>query len=213
MPTAPFVLLCAVSTALLLLAEWRDNRRLKWAAKPAASLCFVLAGVSAGALESFYGLWVLAALILCMAGDVLLIPRGDKTFLAGMGAFGAGHAAYIGAFLSGGGLAPTPLFFAGALAMAVFAGLMLRWLWPHLGAFRTPVAAYSAIIAVMVATSLLAGPPDRPSPSWLVIAGAAGFAVSDVAVARDKFVAPEFFNRAWGLPLYYGAQLLLAASV
>lgn len=212
MPAALFVVLCALCTALLLWAEFRKYRALKWIAKPAASLFFVAAALSAGALESAYGLWVLAALIFCMAGDVLLIPAGERTFLAGMGAFAAGHAAFIGAFLSGGPEA-TPLFFAGALGMSVFAALMLRWLWPHLGAFRAPVAAYTAIIALMIAASFFAEPPGRPSPSWLVIAGAVGFAVSDVAVARDKFVAPGFFNRAWGLPLYYGAQLLLAASV
>lgn len=212
MPAAIFVLLCAVSTGLLLWAEFRANRALKWAAKTAASLFFVAAAVSAGAMDSAYGLWVLAALVFCMAGDILLIPAGEKTFLAGMGAFAAGHAAYIGGFLSGGAEA-TPLFLAGALGMALFALIMLRWLWPHLGAFRAPVAAYAAIIAVMVAASFLAEPPGRLSPDWLVIAGAVGFAVSDVAVARDKFVAPGFFNRAWGLPLYYGAQLLLAASV
>lgn len=212
MPAALFVLLCALSTALLLWAEFRENRALKWAAKPAASLFFVAVALASGAADSAYGLWVLGALVFCMAGDILLIPAGEKTFLAGMGAFAAGHAAYIAAFLSG-GPETAPLFFAGALAMAVFALAMLRWLWPHLGAFRAPVAAYTAIIAVMVAASFLAEPPGRASPSWLVIAGAVGFAVSDVAVARDKFVAPGFFNRAWGLPLYYGAQLLLAASV
>lgn len=212
MPAALFVLLCAVSTALLLWAEFRGNRPLKWAAKPAASLFFVAAALASGAADSAYGLWVLGALVFCMAGDILLIPAGEKTFLAGMGAFGAGHAAYVGAFLSG-GPEPTPLFLAGAAGMALFALAMLRWLWPHLGAFRAPVGLYSAIIAVMAAASFLAEPPERPSPDWLVIAGALGFAVSDVAVARDKFVAPDFFNRAWGLPLYYGAQLLLAASV
>jgi hypothetical protein len=31
-------------------------------------------------------------------------------------------------------------------------------------------------------------------------------------VARDRFVRHEFANRAWGLPLYYGAQLLIAAT-
>jgi len=97
--------------------------------------------------------------------------------------------------------------------MIVFATLSLRWLWPHLGSFRTPVSLYSAIIAVMVATSFLAAPPQGAAPSLMVIAGAVGFAVSDVSVARDKFVAQDFINRAWGLPLYYGAQLLLAASV
>ena len=205
------ILLCGVFTGLLLFAESRAISRLKWIAKPAASLCFVLLALACGAGESAYGIWILIGLVLCMAGDILLIPVGEKTFLAGMGAFAAGHAAYVVAFLSG-GPHPTPIFLAGAVAMIFFAVFSLRWLWPHLGAFRGPVAGYTAIIAIMVATSFLAAPPARPSPSLLVIAGAIGFAVSDLAVARDKFVAPGFINRAWGLPLYYGAQLMLAAS-
>jgi hypothetical protein len=43
--------------------------------------------------------------------------------------------------------------------------------------------------------------------------GAVLFAASDVSVARDRFVGAGFSNRLWGLPLYVGAQLLLAASV
>jgi hypothetical protein len=45
-----------------------------------------------------------------------------------------------------------------------------------------------------------------------VAVGALAFAASDVSVARDRFVRPEFVNRAWGLPLYYAAQLLLATT-
>ena len=42
---------------------------------------------------------------------------------------------------------------------------------------------------------------------------ALAFAASDVAVARNRFVAPGFVNRAWGQPLYYLAQLAFALSV
>jgi hypothetical protein len=31
-------------------------------------------------------------------------------------------------------------------------------------------------------------------------------------VARDRFVRHQFLNRAWGLPLYYAAQVLLALT-
>lgn len=212
MPLSAFIVLSLVFVALLLWAERTGNARLRWIAKPAASACFVFAALSGGALDSGYGLWVLAALILCMVGDVFLIPSEETWFLAGMGAFAAGHGAYIGAFLSG---APTPglLFAAGALGMAVFAGLSLRWLWPHLGRFRWPVAAYTGIIAAMVATSVLAAPPSMTAPVLLVMFGAVGFAVSDLAVARQQFVRPAFVNKAWGLPLYFGAQFMLAASV
>lgn len=207
-----FIFLGLFCVALLLWAERREDARLRWSAKPAASLCFILTALAAGALDSIYGLWVLTALILCMAGDVFLIPSGRKTFLAGMGAFAAGHAAYVGAFLSG---APAPglLFLGAALSMAAFAGFSLRWLWPHLGDFRWPVAAYTAIIAVMAATSVLADPPSMETPALPVIIGAVSFAVSDLSVARQQFVRPAFLNKAWGLPLYFGAQLVLAASV
>ena len=47
---------------------------------------------------------------------------------------------------------------------------------------------------------------------WQVAVGALAFTASDVAVARDRFVKNGFQNRAWGLPLYYGAQLLIAAT-
>ena len=46
-----------------------------------------------------------------------------------------------------------------------------------------------------------------------MLVGAIVFAASDVAVARDRFVARSFVNRAWGLPAYYAAQLVLAWSV
>jgi uncharacterized membrane protein YhhN len=39
------------------------------------------------------------------------------------------------------------------------------------------------------------------------------FVLSDLAVARNRFVERVFINRAVGLPLYFTAQLLLAASV
>jgi hypothetical protein len=42
--------------------------------------------------------------------------------------------------------------------------------------------------------------------------GALTFTASDVLVARNRFMRREFVNRAVGLPLYYGGQLLLAAT-
>jgi len=62
---------------------------------------------------------------------------------------------------------------------------------------------------------------ERPrTPGWpyaigaiALLAGAALFFVSDLAVARDRFVAPGFANRLWGLPAYYAGQLLIAWSI
>jgi len=212
MPQFSFIIASLVFVAVLLWGERRDDGRIRWFAKPAASFCFVLVALAGGGLDSVYGQWVLGALVLCTLGDILLIPSGPKTFLAGMAAFALGHGAYIGAFLSGSPEAGL-LFYVTAAAMAIFAAFTLRWLWPQLAAFRWPVTGYAAIIGVMVSTSVLAAPPGASSPSIIVILGAVGFAISDLAVAKDRFVRPQFFNRLWGLPLYYGAQLMLAASV
>jgi uncharacterized membrane protein YhhN len=79
-----------------------------------------------------------------------------------------------------------------------------RWLLGKVeGGLRGPVVAYIAVITVMVAASIATKKP-------LVAAGAFAFYLSDLSVARDRFVSPGFVNRLWGLPLYYGAQILMA---
>jgi hypothetical protein len=62
------------------------------------------------------------------------------------------------------------------------------------------------MVALSVGTTALLG------NAWITV-GAVMFYLSDLAVARDRFVAPGFTNRVWGLPLYYGAQLILALTV
>ena len=47
----------------------------------------------------------------------------------------------------------------------------------------------------------------------MMLTGALAFAISDLAVARERFVTPSFVNGAWGLPLYFAAQLTLAGTV
>lgn len=212
MKPAIWLALTALFVVGLLDAEYRGRHDLKAVFKPAASLTFILLALVAGALNSFFGALILAGLILCAIGDVLLIPRSKKFFLAGMAAFAGGHAAYIAAFLAGGvALAPATGF--AAIGAAAFSGGLLCWLWRDLGDFRLPVVGYAAIISVMVAFSVghWAAVPARES-ARLAIA-AAGFAISDLSVARDQFKSRAFVNRLWGLPLYYASQCLFAISV
>jgi uncharacterized membrane protein YhhN len=88
-------------------------------------------------------------------------------------------------------------------------------LWPRLGALRLPVIAYVATITAMVVAAVAAargGALPDPERGRLVI-GACVFFGSDLAVARDRFVATGFANKLWGLPAYYAGQLLLAWSI
>ncbi|MEN8163997.1 MAG: lysoplasmalogenase family protein [Acidobacteriota bacterium] len=43
--------------------------------------------------------------------------------------------------------------------------------------------------------------------------GATLFFLSDLAVARHRFVKEAFLNRAIGLPAYYAGQMLLALTI
>jgi uncharacterized membrane protein YhhN len=201
--------LCAVFVALLLFAERRGSQVGKWLSKPVASLAFIWLGLQSGGLQTLYGRWILAGLALCMLGDLLLIPRGNKgAFRAGIFAFLLGHLAFCGAFLT------QPLsrgaLLAGGIALGLFCLGILRWLGRSLPATMVgPVRVYMIVISLM--TTLAFGVAGAGGP-WLIWLGAVAFTVSDVFVARDRFVAPAFVNRAAGLPLYYAAQMMLAIS-
>jgi uncharacterized membrane protein YhhN len=202
-------LACAALVAGCLVAEHRGSALGLWLAKPLASAAFVWAALAAGALGAEYGRIVLAGLVACALGDVLLIPKeASYSFRAGMLAFGVGHALFCAAFLRRGLVAPVALAAGAATALALRG--VWSWLRPHLAAAdRRALPPYLAVIGAMVACALGAAAAGAPRSA---AAGAVLFAVSDLAVARDRLVGPSFASTLWGLPTYYGAQLLLAAS-
>lgn len=197
---------CGLLVAGVLWSKRTKRDALEWLFKPAAAACFLALAWTEGALATSFGTILFAGLVLAAGGDVLLIPKSKRAFLAGLVSFLLGHVAYAIAFaVRGLDLAWT----AGALvALAALAVPVLRWLWPHVESkMRAPVAAYVLVITAMVA--LAAGTCGARGDARL-LAGALAFYVSDLAVARERFVSPGFANRALGLPLYFGAQLVLA---
>lgn len=195
----------------LLAAERWDRADLRRLFKPAASAAFLAIAVASGSLETRFGALILAGLACCAVGDVLLIPGGARPFLAGMAAFAAGHALYLGAFLSAG--VDPAAFLIGLLMTAAGSLAVLNWLWRDLGEFRLPGALYAAVISAMVAGGVGFWSAHPSTESARLAAAAAAFALSDVAVARDQFRKRTFFNRLWGLPLYYAAQGVFAFGV
>lgn len=193
-----FVLPTAVMVALLVRLH---DRPAAFIAKPLASAGFVLIALSEGAVGSAYGRIILAGLVLGALGDVALMF--DRWFLAGLALFAGGHVAYILAFLAKGPVTPATAAVGAALGVA-----SAIWLVPRLdGAMRAPVIVYVTVISVMVAVGI---GPEQPV---LVRVGAPLFALSDLLVARERFIASDPRNRLWGLPMYYTAQILIALSV
>lgn len=190
----------AVLLAVHLVAEARAGRVLRAAGKLGASAAFVALALVLGVEGAFEG-GILAGLVLSVVGDGLLLSSRRPAFLAGLGAFLLAHVAYTIAFA---GVAhPSPW---AALVVLAVTGSALRWLWPTLGDMRWPVVAYCAVISAML---WLALGLDRPLARW----GALLFYLSDLLVARDRFVRPGLVNRLVGLPLYYAGQVLLALAV
>lgn len=208
MSSGLIITISLISVIALLGVELSGRHQWRWLFKPLAAACFIALALLAGALDSSYGRWLLAGLVLCWFGDVLLIPDGDKTFLMGLSSFLLGHVLYAISFLQ---LAINQqAVLLAVVPVAALIILTLRWLWPHIGRdMRPPVVAYMIVIGGMLLTA---------SATWgtavaaFVVIGAWGFAISDLAVSRDQFIAPGYKNRLWGLPLYFGSQMLLAWS-
>jgi uncharacterized membrane protein YhhN len=189
-----------------LAAEYLERRLAGCLLKTFASSAFVALAAFAGAADTTFGQVLFAGFVLSLIGDVLLLWHA--TFLAGLGSFLLGHVAFaLGAvtFLTKPGAlaAAAPTLAVGALLMAVAATLAWRFM-------RRAVLAYLLTIATMVVLTIGAAAAGAP---LLLPVGAILFAISDLAVARERFVEKTIRNKVWGLPFYYGAQVLIALSI
>ena len=171
---------------------------------------FVVVGFLQPAQRPHYGWPIIAGLVLCWVGDLALALRSQRAFLVGLVAFLLGHVAYIVAFSRVAAL--TPWVVLGLLVGAGISVPVLFKLKPHLGSMRIPVMAYTAVITTMVvAATAVFGTPELRGGA--VLGGAFAFYLSDLFVARERFVVADFKNRLVGLPLYYAGQFLLALSI
>lgn len=195
------------AVASLLVAIRGGERDLEIISKTVASASFVILGLGRCSTDNPVSLWIVVGLVLCAVGDVLLLWQ--RTFLPGLASFLGGHLAYVGGFASATPMTEWSLLPLGPVLLASLGAA--SWLWPHLGHRRVPVAIYIVVITVMI-WGALASVTAGTLP-WSIALGATLFYLSDLAVARQRFVRPEFANRAVGLPLYYVGQILIAMSV
>jgi uncharacterized membrane protein YhhN len=203
----------ALLLAALLFCEYRKLRTAALLSKTLLSLLFVTAAALQPSSASPYQTTMLAGFALCLGGDVLLAIPGERTFLAGLVSFLLGHICYLVAFFGLG--TPGLLAICGLVVVVAIAVAIFRWLAPHLGDMSKPVVAYMLVISVMVFGALsVMGDSSLPATGRVfILVGAIAFFVSDIFVAKDRFVDGKYSNRLIGLPLYYIAQFLLAFSI
>ena len=207
LPTVVIAAAMVGAVTSLLYAIRVGDRVLEVISKGAASAAFVVLGVLRWQAGDPVAVWIVAGLVLCAAGDLCLLWK--RLFDPGLAVFILGHLAYIAGFVAALPLLQWPPVLAVALLTA--GAVASRWLWPHLGRRRIPVLGYILVISVMVWGGVATG--VREVLPWTAAAGAVLFYASDLAVARQRFVRPDFINRALGLPTYYLGQLLLAVTI
>ncbi len=207
------LILAAVLMIALLYVEKLNNWKKKLPVKTSLSCIFILtAVVQPHPLPGFYGL-ILLGLVFCLGGDVFLALPQKKMFLLGLVSFLIGHVFYVFAFFKVAGLNGFAAI-GTLLTIGVSAGVY-KWLKPHLGTMKIPVIFYIVVISGMMcgAWAILGETDLARQGRLLVFIGALSFYVSDLFVARDRFLKDEFLNRLIGLPLYYAGQFMLAFSV
>jgi len=98
-----------------------------------------------------------------------------------------------------------------ALPILVADIVVLLWLWPHFFRLRAPIVLYVLVISLMTIWAISAFDAGRLSLHGAL--GAVLFFLSDLLVARHRFVHRQLINRFLGLPLYYASQLLIASLI
>lgn len=204
-------------TALLLAAAvvavadwicvWRRPCRAEVVLKPLVLVLLVVAALATDAASGAQQAAFVVALVLSLAGDVLLLPQVDR-FVPGLVAFLLAHLAYVVGFWM------EPAGHSMHLWPIVVLGVLLGGVGPRIlaGARRdepalvVPVLAYMAVIGWMVVTAGFSG-------DAVGSLGAVMFAVSDTVLAADRFDRSRRWAPVAVMATYHVAQGLLVASL
>jgi uncharacterized membrane protein YhhN len=207
------IVLAIILLAGLLVFEKNGNQKGKLPTKTILSGLFIFTAlVQVHPIPGYYYV-LLLGLIFCLGGDVFLALPQDRAFLMGLVSFLLGHVFYVICFFYVADISQWTWI--GSLVGLLVSGLVFLWLRPHLGSMLIPVIAYVVVITAMVigAWTVLGDTQLNFAGRLLVFTGAVSFYLSDLFVARDRFLKSEFSNRLIGLPMYYCGQFLLAFSV
>lgn len=186
-------------------APWRQ--RVEYVAKPLALVALVGVALALDPEDAGVRAWFVAALVLSLAGDVLLMLPSDR-FVFGLGAFLLAHLAYVGGLLADGVTAERLAVGAVvvAVAVAVVGVPLLRGVRRAAPGMAGPVGAYVVVISAMVLAAIGTG-------DALAIAGAASFYASDALIGHTRFVRPAVWAPPAIMVTYHVGQALLTLSL
>lgn len=216
--TFAFLILIGLVTLVNWISIWRGNLRAYYITKPMVLLGLILYFLLQAPLSSAW-LPFLLGLIFSLIGDIFLIPRGTRWFIAGMGAFSLAQLFYIWGFNIN--LPSTTVLIMGIVAL--LAGILVL----HLTVDRFAAASeikksllpflkgYGALVLAMAISAVLC--LARPGWSDLagLLAGIGGilFFVSDAMIGLDKLDRRLPKYKFWIILSYHLAQFLIVAAV
>ena len=202
----------AVLCGLLAIFTDRDEQRPKifYLLKPLTTILILAVAFVRPADSVAYQHWILLALVLSLAGDVSLMFKSNRWFLAGLSSFLLAHLAFVAAFLSGLAHIEPPLW---SYAVLLWGMAMLRVLWPRAGALKIPVLVYGAALAAMTLTAAARHAALDTPASLYALCGAWLFMLSDSLLGYRQFVRRYAGAQPLILTTYWAAIGLIAWSV
>ncbi len=196
----------AAAAAIVALVEWwatwEVRKPIRYVTKPLSLALLIVVAVTLEPFDDGVRTWMVAGLVLSLAGDIFLLGEKRSMFIGGLVSFLLGHIAYIVAmqsqFDSVGWLA------VGAVVVATCVATVGRTIVTKVGAQGAqemvgPVIGYLVVISTMVLAAFGTAAP------W-AIAGALLFYGSDATLAWNRFVEPRRILALMVMVTYHLAQ-------
>ena len=193
----------------LVVSEYYNFKIGEYIFKPVAALSFVFISFKLGALESGYGRLILFSLALCAVGDILLLNRKLKiSFFCGMLVFAIAHLLFSLSFIKSSTFAFASLVTFLPLIM-ILGCINFMYLLPRVPhKFKPFILLYGLAIFMMITSAYTFMYEQK-----LILIAAIFFVLSDIFVAKDRFIKRSTKNALLITPLYFAAQGLFAFSV
>lgn len=192
-----------------IIADRTGRWKLHYALKPGTMAAIILIAVlRTPAFPPRYQ-FIIAGLAASVAGDVFMMLR-EKKFTEGLTCFLVAHGLYIAAFLATMRPRIDPLT---VLPLLLYAMIMMRVLFPHLGKLKAPVGAYIIVITSMAGLGVERFIVMGGAPALYAGVAAVLFVISDSVLAVDLFVRRIRGAQWLILTAYFAAQWLFAMSV